>query len=111
MVDEDEIVDNKEEHTEQVEHAHVSTILESEKIVDNNEVEEKKEQVEHLEQVQQPENSKPLVDLDRPSDMEVSTKAPACIIVPFETHQESKASSLECLKEWSYVKILNDLCT
>ena len=42
MVDEDEFVDNEEEHTEQVEHAQVTTTLESEKIVDNNEEEEKK---------------------------------------------------------------------
>jgi hypothetical protein len=39
----------------------------------------------------------------------VSTKAPACITVPLET--EPKASSLECLYEPSYVKILKDLCT
>jgi hypothetical protein len=43
--------------------------------------------------------------------MEVSTEVPACITVPLETHQEPKASSLECLQEPSYVKILKDLCT
>jgi hypothetical protein len=48
MVDEDEIVDNEEEHTEQVEHAQVTTTLESEKIVDNNEEEEKRSKLSTL---------------------------------------------------------------
>jgi hypothetical protein len=46
-----------------------------------------------------------------PSDIEMSTEAPARIIAPLETHQEPKASSLECLQEPSYVKILKDLST
>jgi hypothetical protein len=41
----------------------------------------------------------------------VSTEALAYIIIPLEKHQESKASSLECLKNPSYVKILKDFCT
>jgi hypothetical protein len=87
LVDEDEVVDNEEE---QVEHI---------------------EQVEYIERVEHHEKSEPLTDLNLPSDMKVSNKAPACIIVPLETHQEPKASSLECLQEPSYVKILKNLCT
>jgi hypothetical protein len=75
LVDEDEIVDNEEEHTKQVEHAQVTTILESEEIVDNNE-----EQVEQIERVEHHEKSQPPTDPNLPSDMEVSTEAPACII-------------------------------
>jgi hypothetical protein len=41
----------------------------------------------------------------------VSTEALAYIVIPLEKHQESKASSLECLKNPSYVKILKDFCT
>jgi hypothetical protein len=106
LVDEDEIVDNEEEHIKQVEHAQVTTTLEGKEIVDNNE-----EQVEQIEQVENHEKSEPPIDPNLPSDMEVSTKAPACITIPFETHQEPKASSLVCIQEPSYVKILKDLCT
>jgi hypothetical protein len=106
LVDEDEIVDNEEEHTKQVEHAQVTTRLESEEIVDNNE-----EQVEQIERVKHHEKSQPPTDLNLSSNTEVSTEALACITAPLETHQEPKASSLECLQEPSYVKILKDLCT
>jgi hypothetical protein len=75
LVDEDEIVDNEEEHTKQVEHAQVTTKLESEETVDNNE-----EQVEQIERVEHHEKSQPPTDPNLPSDMEVSTEAPACII-------------------------------
>jgi hypothetical protein len=100
LVDEDEIVDNEEEHTKQVEHAQVTTTLESEEMVDNNE-----EQVEHHEK------SEPPTYPNLPSDMEVSTEAPACINVPLETHQEPRASSLVRLQEPFYVKMLKELCT
>jgi hypothetical protein len=106
LVDEDEIVDNEEEHTKQVEHAQVTTKLESEEIVDNNE-----EQVEQIERVEHHEKSQPPIDPNLPSDMEVSIEAPACITALLKTHQEPKASSLDCLQEPSYVKILKDLCT
>jgi hypothetical protein len=86
-------VDNEKEHTKQVEHAQVTTRLESEEIVDNNE-----EQVEQIERVEHHEKSQPSTDLNLPSDMEVSTEAHACITAPLETHQEPKASSLECPK-------------
>jgi hypothetical protein len=105
LVDEDEIVDNEEEHTKQVEHAQVTTRLESEEIVDNNE-----EQVEQIERVEHHEKSQPTTDPNLPSDMEVSTEAPTCITAPLETHREPKSSSLECPQEPSYVKILKDLC-
>jgi hypothetical protein len=99
-------VDNEEEHTKQVEHAQVTTSLEGKEIVDNNE-----EQVEQIERVEHHEKSEPPIDPNLPSDMEVSTEAPACITAPFETHQEPKASSLVRIQEPSYVKILKDLCT
>jgi sugar lactone lactonase YvrE len=60
-------VDNEEEHTKQVEHAQVTTRLESEEIVDNNQ-----EQVEQIERVEHHEKSQPLTDLNLPNDMKVS---------------------------------------
>jgi hypothetical protein len=90
------------------EHVKVNSTLGSEEIVDNNEEEEKGKQVEHSEQVEHPENSEPPTNLDQSSDMEVSTETLACITDLLKTHQESKASSLKCLKEPSYVKILKD---
>jgi hypothetical protein len=74
------------------EHAQVTTTLDEEEIVDNNE-----EQVEQVERVEHHEKNQPPVDPNLPSDMEVSTEAPACITVLLETHQEPKASSLVCL--------------
>lgn len=44
------------------------------------------------------------------NDKEVSTEAHSFIILPLETHHESKASILQCLKEPSYAKIFKDLC-
>jgi hypothetical protein len=88
------------------EHAQVTTTLDEDVIVDNNE-----EQVENIEQIEHHEKSQPPTVPNLPSDMEVSTKAPACITVPLETHQEPKVPSLECLQESSYAKILKDLCT
>jgi hypothetical protein len=88
------------------EYAQVTTTLESEEIVDNNE-----EQVEQIERVEHHEKSQPPTDPNLLSDMEMSTEAPACITAPLETHQEPKASSLVYLQEPSYVKILKDLCT
>jgi hypothetical protein len=87
------------------EHTQVTTTLDEDVIVDNNE-----EQVENIEQIEDHEKSQPPTDPNLPSDMEVSTKAPACIIVPLETHQEPKVSSLDCLQEPSYAKTLKDLC-
>jgi hypothetical protein len=88
------------------EHAKVTTTLDEEEIVDNNE-----EQVEQIERVEHHEKNQPPTDPNLPIDMEVSTKAPVYITAPLETHQEPKASSLECPQEPSYVKILKDLCT
>jgi hypothetical protein len=106
MIDEDDSKNSYHEHVQ------VTTTLESEAIVDNNEKEaEHHEQIEHIEQVEHHEKSQPPIDPNLPSDVEVSAKAHACIIVPFETHQEPKTSSLECLQEPSYVKILKDLYT
>jgi hypothetical protein len=91
------------------EHAQVTTTLDEDVIVDNNE-----EQVEHQEQnerIEHHEKSEPPTDPNLPSNMEVSIEAPACITAPLETHQESKASSLVRIQEPSYVKIFKDLCT
>jgi hypothetical protein len=92
-------------------HEHVSdtTVLESKKIVDNNE-EEKDEQIEHREQVEHEENIKPPAVTSLSNDKEVSTETHSFIIVPLETQHESKASILQCLREPSYAKILKDLC-
>jgi hypothetical protein len=75
-------------------HKHVpaTTILESEKIVDNNE-EEKEEQVEHTELFE------PQADTSLSNDKEENTEVPSFIIVPLETHHELKASILQCFKE------------
>jgi hypothetical protein len=86
LVDEDEIVDNEEKHTKQVEHAQVTTRPESEEIMDNNE-----EQVEQIERVEHHEKSQPTTDPNLPNDMEVSTEAPTCITAPLETHREPKS--------------------
>jgi hypothetical protein len=99
MSDEDDSENFYHEHTQ------VTTTLDEDVIVDNNE-----EQVENIEQIEHHEKSQPPTDLNMPSDMKVSTEAPACITVPLETHQESKVPSLDCLQEPSYAKILKDLC-
>jgi hypothetical protein len=72
-------------------------------------VDNEEKQVKHNARIEHHDKSEPPTNL--PSDMEVSTGAPACIIAPLETHQEPKASSLVRLQEPSYVKILKDLCT
>jgi len=88
-------------------HKHVlaTTIFESEEIVDNNEEEEKEVQVEHIQPVE------PTTDTSLSSDKEMSIEAHSFIIVPLETHHESKASIIQCLKEPSYAKIQKDLFT
>ena len=63
---------------------------------------EKEEQVEQIEPSPTPNLS---------NDMEVSTEAPSFIIVPFETHHETHASILQCLKEPSHAQRFKDLCT
>jgi hypothetical protein len=78
-------------------------------IVDNNEEEEKDEQIENREQVEHKEKIEPPPDTSLSNDKEVSTEAHSFIIVPLETHHESKALILQCLKEPSYAKILKDL--
>jgi hypothetical protein len=71
-------------------HAQVTTTLESEEIVDNNE-----EQVEQIERVEHHEKSQPPTDPNLPSNMEMSIEAPACITTPLETHQEP--SFISCM--------------
>jgi hypothetical protein len=111
-------------------HEHVpdTTILQSKEIVDNieeqevkdeqiqhiEEQEEKEEQIEHRDQIEQEEQVEdkkkiePPADTSPSNDKEMSTEAHSFIIVPLETHHESKALILQCLK--TYAKILKDLC-
>jgi hypothetical protein len=89
------------------ENAQVTTTLDEDEIVDNK---KHTKQVEQIERVEHHEKSQPPTDPNLPSNMEVSTEAPACITAPLETLQEPKVSSLECLQEPSYAKILKDLC-
>jgi len=93
-------------------HEHVldTTIVKSEEIVDDNKEVEKEEQIEHREQVEHKEKIEPPADTSLSNDKEVSTETHSFIIVPLETHHESKASILLYLKEPSYAKILKDLC-
>jgi chromosome segregation ATPase len=72
MSDEDDSENSYHEHTQ------VTTTLDEEEIVDNNE-----EQVEQIERVEHHEKSQPPADPNLPSDMEVSTEAPACITTPY----------------------------
>jgi hypothetical protein len=78
--------------------------------IDNNEEEEKEEQIEHMEKIEHKEKIEPPADTSLSNDKEVSTEAHSFIIVPLETHHESKVLILQCLKEPSYAKILKDLC-
>jgi outer membrane biosynthesis protein TonB len=102
---EEQIVDDieeKEEKDEQIQHIE--------------EQEEKEDQIEHRDQIEQEEQVEhkkkiePPADTSPSNDKEVSTEAHSFIIVPLETHHESKALILQCLKEPSYAKILKDLC-
>jgi hypothetical protein len=86
----------------------VTTTLDEDEIVDNEE--EHTKQVEQIERVEHHEKSQPPTDPNLSSDMKMSTEAHVCITAPLETHQEPKVPSLECLQEPSYAKILNDLC-
>jgi hypothetical protein len=124
MIDEDDASHSCYEHVPD------TTILESKEIVDNieeqeekdeqiqhiEEQEEKEEQIEHRDQIEQEEQVEheekiePPADTSPSNDKEVSTEAHSFIIIPLETHHESKASILQCLKELSYAKILKDLC-
>jgi len=72
------------------------------------EEEEKDEQLEsfeHLDEIEPP--STPNLS----NDKEVSTEPPSFIIIPLETLHDPQASVLQCLKEPSYDKLVNDLCT
>jgi hypothetical protein len=109
MIDEDDASHSCHEHVPDT-----TILLESEDILDNNEDEEKEDQVEHIdqiehrEQVEQEEKIELPVNTSMSDDKEVSAKPHSFIIVPFETHHESKALILQCLKEQSYAKILKD---
>jgi len=101
MIDEDESSNSCHEHVP------ATTILDSEKIVDNNEEEEKEqlESVEHLERIEPP--STPNLS----NDKEMSTEAHSFITIHFETLHEPQALVLQCLKEPSYNKFVKNLCT
>jgi hypothetical protein len=99
MINEDESNNSCHEHVPAI------TILESEKIVDNNEEEKKEEQVEPMEKVDPP--SSPKLSHDK----EVSTEAHSFITISLETFHEPQASVLQCLQESSYAKTVKDPCT
>jgi hypothetical protein len=108
MIERHHMSDEDDSENSYHEHAQVTTTLDGDEIVDNKE--EHTKQVEQIERVEHHEKSQPPADSNLPSDMEVSTKTHACITVPLETHQEPKVPSLDCLQEPSYAKILKDLC-
>jgi hypothetical protein len=112
-----EIVDNNEEEGKDEQIEHIGEEGKEEQIVDDiEEQEEKEEQIEHRDQIEQEEQVEhkekiePPADTSPSNDKEVSTEAHSFIIVPLETHHESKALILQCLKELSYAKILKDSC-
>jgi hypothetical protein len=96
MIDEDDASHSCHEHVPD------TTILE-EQI-------EHRDQIEQEEQLEQKKKIEPPADTSLSNDKEVNIEAHSFIIVPLETHHESKASILQCLKELSYAKILKDLC-
>jgi len=106
MIDEDDASHSCHEHVPD------TTILESKKILNNNEeqVKHKEEQIGHKEQVEHIEKIELSADTSLSNDKEVRTKTHSFIIVPLEKHHESKTSILQYLKEPSYAKILKDLC-
>jgi hypothetical protein len=103
-------IDNNEEEgkDEQIEH--------NEKEGKKDQIRHKDEQIEHRDQIEQEDQVEhkkkiePPADTSLSNDKEVSTDAHSFIIVPLETHHESKALILQCLKVPSYAKILKDLC-
>jgi hypothetical protein len=112
-----EIVDNNEEEGKDEQIEHIVEEGKEEQIVDDIEEQEEKEeqienrdQIEQEEQVEHKEKIEPPADTSLSNDKEVSTDAHSFISVPLETHHESKALILQCLKEPLYAKILKDLC-
>jgi hypothetical protein len=133
ILESNEIVDNNEEEGKDEQIEHIGEEGKEEQIVDDieeegkdeqieqivddiEEQEEKEEQIEHRDQIEQEEQVEhkekiePPTDTSLSNDKEVSTDAHSFIIVPLETHHESKALILQCLKVPSYAKILKDLC-
>jgi hypothetical protein len=84
MIDEDDASHSCHDHVPD------TIILESKEIV---------EQIEHREQVEHKEKIEPPADTSLSDDKEVSTEGHSFIIVPLETHHESKVSILQCLKK------------
>jgi outer membrane biosynthesis protein TonB len=102
---EEQIVDNIEEQEEKDEQIqHIEEQEEKEEQIEHRDQIEQEEQVEHKEKIEPP------ADTSLSNEKEVSTEAYSFIIAPLETHHESKALILQCLKESSYAKILKDLC-
>jgi hypothetical protein len=75
-------------------------LVDEDEVVDNEE-----EQVEHIERVEHHEKSKPPIDPNLPSDMEVSIEALACITISLETHQEKRHARVEECQLPSYTRI------
>jgi hypothetical protein len=102
MIDEDESNNSCHEHVQ------ATTTLESEKIVDND---EEKEKDKHLESVEYIEKIEPLSTPNLSNDKEMSIEAHSFMAIPFKTLHEPQASVLQCVKEPSYDKFVEDLCT
>jgi hypothetical protein len=86
MIERHHMSDEDDSENSYHEHAQVTSTLDEDEIVDNEE--EHTKQVEQIEGVEHHEKSQPPTDLNPSSDMEVSIEAPACITAPLETHQE-----------------------
>jgi hypothetical protein len=90
------MIDGDESSNSCHEHVPATTILESEKIVNNKEEEEK---VEHLESIEYLERIEPPSTPNLSNDKEISIEAHSFITIPFETLHEPQALVLQCLKE------------
>lgn len=103
-------IDNNEEEGKEEQIEHNEEEGKDEQIEHIEEQEDKEEQIEHRDQIEHKEKIEPPADTSLSNDKEVSIEAHSFIIIPFETHHESKVLILQCLKEPSYAKILTDLC-
>jgi hypothetical protein len=108
MIERHHMSDEDDSENSYHEHAQVTTTLDEDEIVDNKE--EHTKQVKQIERVEHHEKNQPPTDPNLPNNMKVSTEAPTCITAPLERHQKPKVPTLECLQEPSYAKILKDLC-
>jgi hypothetical protein len=103
-------IDNNEEEGKEEQIEQMDQIEHIEEQEEKEEQIEHRDQIEHMEKIEHKEKIEPPADTSLSNDKEVSTEAHSFIIVPLETHHESKALILQCLKEPLYAKILKNLC-